>query len=138
LEKSGLPLDKALDQIRILSQIYGPERIIWRYDPIAHWIRNESITTNHDPRKFEDLCRVMHSHGIQQCYFSFVHRYQKFEKRFAKTFPNWQIYTLSLKEQINILDEITTISSKYNITLYTCCNDNFLANPKIKKMDWAI
>jgi hypothetical protein len=133
LEKSALSPDKAIDQIRKLSEIYGPERIIWRYDPIAHWIDNKTISSNHNLIQFEELCHQISHFGIQRCYFSFVYVYRKYENRFAKRFPKRQIYHPSLKEQLVIIDEMAGISSKYNIVLYSCCNDSLLNHPKIKK-----
>lgn len=133
LEKSGISLGIALDQIKQLSQTYGPERIIWRYDPIVHWIENKKIRSNHDPKKFESLCRHINSLGIKRCYFSFVQSYQKYQRRFAKAFPNRQTYNLQLNEQMTILDQMIDISSKYNIVLYSCSNDKLLENRKIQK-----
>ncbi|MEJ2544757.1 MAG: DUF1848 family protein [Calditrichaceae bacterium] len=133
LEKSGILLDKALDQIKQLAETYGPDRIIWRYDPIVHWIENKTILSNHNPENFENLCRNISNFGIQRCYFSFVQPYQKYERRFAKTFPDWEICNLQLKEQIKILDRMVEISSKYNIILYSCCNDTLLEREEIQK-----
>ena len=115
LEKSSLPLNKALDQIRILSEIYGPEQVTWRYDPIVHWIDNKNIITNHDLKKFKELCRIIGNFGIKRCYFSFVHGYQKYERRFTKTFPNWQTFNLSLKKQSDIINSSHFI---YDIGLF--------------------
>lgn len=133
LEKSGLPLDKALYQIQILTETYGPDHIIWRYDPIVHWIENKTILSNHDPKKFEDLCRKLSSFNVRRCYFSFVQSYQKYERRFARTFQNWKTYYIQLNDQLEILDRLTEISAKYNIILYSCCNDMLLKNVEIKK-----
>lgn len=133
MEKSALPFEKALAQIRILSETYGPEMIIWRYDPIVHWIDNKTITCNHNLKKFEELCKKISSFGIRRCYFSFVHAYQKYERRFAKTFPDWQIYNLSLNEQLVIIEKMAGISEKFDIVLYSCCNDALLNHPEVKK-----
>ena len=133
LEQSALPIEKAINQIQILSETYGPDRIIWRYDPIVHWIENKTIVSNHDPKNFESLCLTFHSFGISQCYFSFVHSYQKYERRFAKEYPDWQICNLKTGDQLTILNEMVEISAKYKITLYSCCNDTFLNNSAIKK-----
>lgn len=133
LEKSGIALEKALNQIKQLTETYGPDRIIWRYDPIVHWIENRNIRSNHDPEKFKALCRQISSFGIQCCYFSFVHPYHKYERRFTKVFPNWQVYNLTQKQQGAILDRMVEISAKFNILLYACCNDTALENKKIKK-----
>jgi hypothetical protein len=133
LEKSGISLDKALYQIRILAETYGPNYIIWRYDPIVHWIENKTVLSNHDPKKFDYLCRNISGFGITRCYFSFVQPYQKYERRFARTFKNWKTHNLQLNDQLEILKGMTEISAKYNILLYSCCNDMLLKNAEIKK-----
>lgn len=133
LERAALPIEKALHQMRLLSEIYGPGRIVWRYDPIVHWIENQTITSNHDLEKFEDLCKTIGSFGIKRCYFSFVTTYQKFEKRFVKKFPGFQIYNLDKNLQLSILYKMTDVSEKYNIKLYSCCNDGLLTDTRICK-----
>ena len=133
LEKSNLSIVQASDQIQILAECYGPDSIIWRYDPIVHWIENQTIVSNHDPKKFENLCRIISDFGIQRCYLSFVQSYQKVERRFAKKFPNWQILTMQLNDKLLILNHMIEISQKYSIVLYSCCNDILLKNPGIKK-----
>ncbi|MEJ2053275.1 MAG: DUF1848 family protein [Calditrichaceae bacterium] len=133
LELYGLPLGKALNQIKALSEIYGPDRIIWRYDPIVFWIENDSVKSNHDIRKFENLCKTISSFGIRKCYFSLVYPYQKFERRYAQKFPEKQIWIPDETRQSDLLDEIAEISSKYKIVLYSCCNDRLLRHENIKK-----
>lgn len=133
LEKSGILLEKALNQVKQLAENYGPDRIIWRYDPIVYWIDNKKIQSNHDLKNFENLCRSISSFGIQRCYFSFVQPYQKYQMRFKKTFPHWRIYTLQLHDQLEILTRMTEVSSKYNMDLYSCCNDSLLSAPGIQK-----
>ena len=46
LEKNYLSLKEALIQVEKLVKIYGPERIIWRYDPIVIWYNHKKNETN--------------------------------------------------------------------------------------------
>ncbi len=127
------PLSEALEQLRELSRLYGPERIIWRYDPLVYWIENGRVNTNHDTEKFERLCRDISRTGVNQCYISFVHPYKKFTDRMRKKFPRQQIVNLPIEEKTNILQTMAAIAGSYNIRLYACSSDELLALPQIAK-----
>lgn len=133
LEYSALHLSEALQQLEFLSNKYGAERIIWRYDPIAHWIENKIINTNHDIIQFEELCRQINNYEVHRCYTSFVNIYRKYERRFNKTFHNKQIYQINLESQLDVISQMSAVAHKYNIQLYSCCNDQLIRTGLIKK-----
>jgi len=133
LELYGLPVEKAINQIRILSEIYSPGRIIWRYDPIVHWIENKTVKTNHTIADFENLCQTMSGFGISRCYFSFAHTYRKFNFRFKAKFSKDQLINPDPEKLLSILDTMAEITTKYNINLYSCCNDALLQAVQVHK-----
>jgi len=133
LEKSGLPLPKAIGQLKRLAELYGPEHIIWRYDPLVYWEDNAGLHTNYNPSDFEYLCRAAAACGVQRCYFSFAYPYAKLNGRFRKKFKDGRLVLKSVSEQQAIAGELKAIADSYAIALYSCCNDSLLSVAGIKK-----
>jgi len=133
LELRFLPTKEALQQLGALCNLYGTNRIIWRYDPIVHWVENRKIISNHDIKNFEYLCSEISQYEIRKCYTSFVNLYRKYERRFKKTFQTKQIYQPDLKSQLEITSQISEVANKYKIDLYSCCNDLLLRTDSINK-----
>jgi len=55
LERSHLPLTRALNQLEKLAAYYNPQRIIWRYDPVVIWQQSAGVLSNYSPVEFENL-----------------------------------------------------------------------------------
>lgn len=91
LEKTALPIKKSLKQIEKLSNLFNPQRIIWRYDPIVIWQNNRTAETNFNSEEFQFLCKEIKSCGISKCYFSFVTPYVKFKNRFKQKHPDMSL-----------------------------------------------
>lgn len=126
LEKSGLSMATAITQIENLVKYYGPDRIIWRYDPIVFWRENENIFTNYQQEDFRNLCRTFSSMGIRRCYFSYVTGYTKFKQRLRKKYPRFDLISGENILFKPVLREMREISDQYNIHLYSCCNDKLI------------
>lgn len=133
LEKLSLPVKIALKQMENLVKIYGPGRIIWRYDPIVHWFEGESLQTNYDPSSFAMLCVEIGNMGIKKCYTSFAGHYRKFRRRFVDKFPGYNLHELAADKCLAIGKEMLDIATSSRINLYSCCNDDLLVVNGIKK-----
>lgn len=133
LEQVAIPLKSTLKQMERLCALYGPERIIWRYDPLVFWQEKDLPQSNHDLEKFAGLCRDMQSFGIQCCYFSFAHPYSKFQRRFQSAFPEDILIQPEITYQLQIVSEMQETAKSNGITLYSCCNDQLLRIPSIEK-----
>ncbi len=126
LEKTSLPISKALPQLEKLVSIFGPDRIIWRYDPIVIWNDSGSIQSNYNQNEFTYLCKKLISFGISKCYFSFVTNYTKFKKRFKSKYPSFSIIDSQNDQYMNVLQSMIEIAKEHQIQLYSCCNDELL------------
>jgi hypothetical protein len=134
LEKTHLPVLHALRQVEKLAAVYGPERIIWRYDPVVLWQDSAVVSSNYSAHEYENLCRQMSSLEIRTCYFSFVTPYRKFRRRFKQRFPAAGLRLIGFDAPAGqrILSEVKEVSAKYNIELFSCCNDR-LVDAEVKK-----
>jgi hypothetical protein len=128
LEKTGVSLNKALQQMERLVKLYGADHIVWRYDPIVIWRTESQVTTNFNAAEFENLCIELCQMGIRKCYFSFVTPYQKFIKRFVQRYPHMQ---LVLSDEVFINEtckQMVEITAANHIQLYSCCNEHIVSN----------
>ncbi|MGD9899581.1 MAG: DUF1848 family protein [Calditrichaceae bacterium] len=133
LEKNGIPIDKSLNQLEQLSAFYGPERIVWRYDPIVYWHEDGLSLSNHNPATFNDLCNRVSQTGVKTCYTSFANPYKKFIFRFKEKFPTDRILSTNMETQTSVIREMTNTAARYGIKLHSCSNDHLLKVKGIHK-----
>ena len=123
LENHHLPQEKAITQMSELAKLYGPESIIWRYDPLVVWRQGGDIQTNFDKENFTTLCKAFSALGIKRCYFSLVTGYRKFQQRLKEKYPDWHLLTNSHPLALEIVEELREIATAQRIALFSCCND---------------
>lgn len=69
--------EKMIPVFRELADKIGPERVIWRYDPIFF---NENYTQEYQERAFEQIAAALRGY-TKKCVISFVDTYAKNRKR---------------------------------------------------------
>src|SRR5207249_10148339 len=74
------PVEAALAQIRRLAQRLGPDRVLWRYDPI---LIAPGTGPDFHRRSFESIASRLEG-ATRQCTISFVQIYGKVRASFAK------------------------------------------------------
>ncbi len=132
LEKYFLKQKIALKQIASLVKFYGPNRIIWRYDPIVIWKELNQIHTNYNSENYRYLCEHISGLGVHRCYFSFATPYLKFRQRFKKKSPESILLSPEESNLDIILRDMRDIAAGYGISLYSCCNDDLIGNNTFK------
>ena len=102
----GLP-EKAvlLETFRKLARRCGPERVVWRYDPV---LLDEDHTIPWHIEAFAQMCRALEG-STRRCVFSFVDRYRG--SRFR---------TLTAEEMEEIGGAFARIAEGHSLPLYTC------------------
>ncbi len=133
LEPLALPLPAALRQMETLAARFGPDRIIWRYDPLVFWQEGLTLHTNHSKKKFKELCQTISSFGVNRCYTSIAHPYAKFIHRFKQAYPHEYLVQPKFSLQKRILSEMAAIAGAYGLELFSCSNDQLLTIKGIKK-----
>lgn len=74
LIEENVPLKKyVVENFRLLSEIIGPNRVIWRYDPI---LLTDMIDVDYHLRYFDELAKRLKGH-TNRCVISFVDLYKK-------------------------------------------------------------
>ena len=104
----GLPPKKTLlETFADLAKRIGPQRVVWRYDPI---IVDERFSIAWHAERFAALCGILHPYA-HRCVVSFVDPY----KRIAKFFR-----AAAHEEMRAVAAELSRVAGEYGIALSTC------------------
>jgi len=121
LEPGSPDTEEALKMARLLSEEFGPEKILWRFDPI---IFSNLTPPEERLEAFSQLAGQIR--GVtQRCYVSFVDLYGKVKRRFDAVEASGKIRfnKPELSEQVAFLENLKTIATPAGIQLFTCCED---------------
>jgi hypothetical protein len=113
----GVPtLEHRLAVLYKLSDMVGPQRVFWRFDPICRYVTPEGKTVSTEKVFFSLLPQVQKA-GVRRCYFSFMTLYSKTKSRPV------QFLGFSDEEKKTIAADIFRAASRSGMTLYNCCNE---------------
>ena len=117
LEQHVPPLHERLVTFRQLADRIGPDRVLWRFDPII-------FTPSHGPdavlRSFAQLASQLRS-STRQCTISFLSLYAKCRRNMA----NIALLEPADEEKRRFVDQLSTLARENCISLKACC-DPFL------------
>lgn len=112
LEKYVPKKRKVIDTFRALSDIIGPHRVIWRYDPILF---TDSIGLNYHREYFAKLAKLLAGY-TNRCAISFIDNY----KKNYRNLKNTSARELTEEEVLNISRYLAKTASEYHIQVQTC------------------
>ncbi len=101
-----------LPAMQELSKQIGPERVIWRYDPI---LVNDKYTMEYHLETFREFAEALNGY-TEKCVFSFVDNYAKNSKALQRL----GVKELSIAEQKQLASEMKKIADKYGMVMATC------------------
>lgn len=112
--EAGVPLKHKyiVPTFQRLSEMIGPERVVWRYDPI---LLSDKYTFDYHVKYFELLAKKLASY-TQKCTISFLDMYVKTEHNVAGL--NIQPWTLELQDAM--AKSLAEIAHSYGLELETC------------------
>lgn len=115
-------VEKRVDAFKELSTRIGPERVIWRYDPI---IVSNLTPVSYHIEKLETLARQLQGY-TQRMVISFMDFYGKTENKIKKLQQKESILFTDISapeyaEALNsLVHEISRIGAKYGMKVETC------------------
>ncbi len=134
LEKYSMPFKTQLRQLEQLTSLYGPQRVMWRYDPLVFWQnRNGEVYTNFKEDEFKILAQTVSQLGIKRCTISMASPYAKFQKRFSTKFSQHVLMAQNALPAQKTVRTLVEIAGKYAIQIEACCNDFLLEIEGVKK-----
>lgn len=104
--------DVIIPAFKKLSELIGPERVIWRYDPI---LLTQQYSIEYHTKYFEEIAKRLSGY-THKCVISFVDLYRNTQ---ANT-KNLGFLPLGSNEMIEIAKNLVEIASKYNLIVESC------------------
>ena len=104
--------DVIVPAFQALSRQIGPERVIWRYDPI---ILTPKYTLEYHIHYFEELARRLSGY-TEKCVISFVDRYRHIQS----VSRDMRFLPLGTAEMFTLAARFSEIARKHRLTLETC------------------
>ncbi len=95
-----------------LSKKIGPDRVIWRYDPI---LVNDRYTVDYHMKAFKSIAEALNGY-TKKCVFSFVDVYDKIKKSMA----DLKVRSLSDEEMTMMAVNIRDVAKANGMTVATC------------------
>lgn len=118
-------LDERLESFIYLSNKYGKEKVIWRYDPI---VITPKYNLEWHINRFDYIASKLKNYA-NNCVFSFLDIYDKNRNNLSKL----KIQEITRDIMIEIAKKIKPIADKNGIELRTCSEDIDLVDLGIKK-----
>ncbi|MDR0408928.1 MAG: DUF1848 domain-containing protein [Spirochaetaceae bacterium] len=115
IEPNLPPREKRLETFMKLSGKTGPERVVWRYDPI---IINERYTASYHIDKFGESAGKLGGY-TKKVIFSFVDFYKKIEGRLK----SFDVREAEIDEKRKIAESIALIAKSNGLPAAVCAED---------------
>jgi hypothetical protein len=110
----------ALKQMEGLARRVGPERLLWRYDPI---LVSEGADLEFHRQNFSRLARALE--GVtRQCTISFMEVYGKIRKNFRR--ESLPLPSPTLEERCRLASDLAQTAARHGIALRSCCGDELV------------
>lgn len=116
---------KVIDTFKKLSDSIGPEKVIWRYDPI---LLNSKYSFNYHIKAFENLSKQLQGY-TNKCTISFIDTEYRNVKKNVKFLD---LLRLNTDFQRKISRSFSTIAKAFNLTIETCAEKIDLSEYGIK------
>ena len=112
IEPNVPSLEQSIYTFKELSQRYGKEKVIWRFDPIFYC---KDFGEDQTLDRFEKICKELHNY-TDRVVVNFVSPYEKVKRHLPE-----MITMTAIQKKILILNMLS-ICKKYNLKLQTCGN----------------
>jgi hypothetical protein len=112
LEPNVPPKKNIIETVRKLSDLIGPEKIIWRYDPIFY---TEKFDYSYHVKYFERIAAALEGR-TKKCIISFLDLYKKCERNMQGI----NFHIPNLKEVCEIAGAIAAAGQKHKIKIESC------------------
>lgn len=124
LERNLRDKQAILETFRILSRTIGPDRVLWRYDPI---VLNRELTVDYHKESFDKLCKELRDY-TKVCTISFIDLYNKLTKSVKADL----IREITEEEIHALAQHFSKVGAEHGIEVKACCEKLDLSTDGIK------
>jgi len=121
LEPRVAPLAQRLATLARLCERVGPERVLWRFDPVCRSLDSDDTPRDNLAPFFTILPEVANL-DVRRCYFSFMTPYAKLQGRGVRFVP------FAAEEMRAIAGTMAAAAATYGVSLHNCCNPEVLVS----------
>ncbi|MEA5021771.1 hypothetical protein SDC9_10031 [bioreactor metagenome] len=129
LEQNLPPKETLLNLFQKLSAMLGPERVVWRYDPVI-LTPELGLDLEYHLRQFERMAAALAGY-TQRCIFSFLDMYPKVGRAMSLVLAQ-EAKEADETAMGRIAEGFSTIARKHDLELFTCCEPVELSQYGIK------
>jgi hypothetical protein len=104
-----------LETFKKLSDLIGPQRVIWRYDPV---LLNKTYTVSYHIDQFGEFAEKLSGY-TEKVTFSFI----DFYKKITENIRSVGIDAITNEEKNSIADNFSQIAKENNLSIDTCAED---------------
>ncbi len=119
LEPNTVPLEYSAQKITTLANITGPNRIIWRYDPI---ILSKDYDFDFHISRFSTLCKPLQG-AAKIVKVSMLQNYSKVKRSFKRLKFDFTAVSIEMPNVQEFLRILNTIAIAHGFTMHVCCGD---------------
>ncbi len=117
LEPNVPPLEKRIATFRQLARTVGPERMVWRFDPI---ILSDRLTCNEILRRFKRIGDALSGSTPKLVFsFAYIDRYPKVRNNLRQLASSCR--ELTEAEMTMLADEMAQAARRWGMAISTCC-----------------
>ena len=135
LEPRMTPLPERLAQLKQLADLFGPEHIDWRFDPICFYRMEKQGKIKNNLRDFEPIAEAAHAAGITRCVTSFCDAYTKIKRRIRdlslneQHFSAFELIVPPLEKKITLVGKMARLMNRVGMDLGLCCEKEVFDHP---------
>lgn len=127
------PLAESLETFKTLSDKIGPQRVVWRFDPV---IISDMTDTGHVVSRFKSLAAALEGY-TKRVIFSFAHFYSKVSKRLTafEAEHNIRFYDISddVYKKIAVSQYLSSIAGDHHLEIMSCAEEFDLSSCGVKR-----
>jgi hypothetical protein len=122
LDADTPPADEAIETFRKLAGRFGPERVLWRYDPIVF---SDLTKREYHLRRFRELASELQGATLR-CHTSFLDFYKKVTRNLGKLWEKTglECFDASDDEKKELASSLAEIAGEHGIGLHACCENS--------------
>lgn len=133
LEPGSPPLEERMEQMAALAQLFSPEAVRWRFDPVVFYYRDGRLYDN--LHAFSRLLEFAAGLGIGSCTISFMDPYRKIERR-QLSIPDFAFEYPDSARMLEVASRMAATAEGYGVKILTCCEPG-LASAGIGNLEAA-
>ena len=115
IEKNVPSIEESIKTFKRLSGKIGPDKVIWRYDPI---FLSDKFNIFFHYNKFSQIAKELQGY-THKCVISFIDLYKKCERNMRGI----QFSTPNKEQILTLASHISAIAKSYNIIVETCAEE---------------